>query len=165
MTRHHCHQHDLASTSCRGQVLSVALSLAWLSGTIANMSRHLHHAAAKSPRQHNRQHDSTTQSAAWLDIYITLWSNRLGRFIASMTQQHYCQHDSAATLCNSLIINVNDIWLQQQADTLPAHTGTIHHYIWFLGQCKRPVVLLGIYVKHLLFEDSHLKTLSSILQS
>jgi hypothetical protein len=65
----------------------------------------------------------------------------------------------------SLIINVNKIRLQRQANTLRAHTGTIHPYVWFQGQCKRPYALLGTFVKHLHFEDSHLKTLNSRLSS
>jgi hypothetical protein len=47
----------------------------------------------------------------------------------------------------SLIININKIRLQWQADTLLAYTGTIHHYVWFQGQCKCPDVLRGTSVK------------------
>jgi hypothetical protein len=42
---------------------------------------------------------------------------------------------------------------------LSAHTGTILHYVWFQGQCKRPDALLGTSVKHLHFEDFKLETL------
>jgi hypothetical protein len=56
---------------------------------------------------------------------------------------------------NSLIVNINTIQLQWQANMLLAHTGTIHHYVWFQGQCKRPNALIGTSVKHLCFEDLH----------
>jgi hypothetical protein len=88
---------------------------------------------AKSHRQRRRQHDSTASSPAWLNIYITPQSNHLGSFITSRTRQRRCEHDSASTTHNSLIININKILLQRQADTLPALSVTIHHYVWFMS--------------------------------
>jgi hypothetical protein len=64
------------------------------------------------------------------------------------------------TSYSNLIINISKIQLQWQVDMLPAHTGTIHHYVWFQGQCKNPDTLFGTSVKHLHFEDRCLKTLS-----
>jgi hypothetical protein len=93
----------------------------------------------------------------WVAAPSTAW---LGSIVASMTWQHHHQHDSASTSHNNLIVNVNEKQLQRQADTLPAHTSTIHHYVWFQGQCKNPDTLFGTSVKHLHFEDRRLKTLS-----
>jgi hypothetical protein len=78
-----------------------------------------------------------------------------------MTRQRRHQHDSMSMSHNSLIVNINDIRLQRQADTLLAHICTIHYYIWFQSQCKHPDALPGTSVKHLRFEDSRLKTLNS----
>jgi hypothetical protein len=50
MTWQHRHQHDSTSTSCHSHVTPAASSLAWLSSTITSKTRHLDHAAAKSPR-------------------------------------------------------------------------------------------------------------------
>jgi hypothetical protein len=132
----------------------------------------LHRNAAKSPRQRHHQHVST---AGFLGIYIALPPSHLGSTVTSMTRylhraaakstsnaitcmprQHHCQHDSALTSRNGLIIDINnDICSHQQADTLSAHTDTIHQYTRFQGQCKCPIVLLGISMIHLHFEDSH----------
>jgi hypothetical protein len=178
MTRWHCHQHDSAFTSRRGQVAPAAPSLASLDCIVASMTWHLHRATAKSPQQHRRQHDSAALSPAWLGIYITLWPSHSGSAIVRMTRhlhritaksswQHRCQHDSTALMLawliiyitswsnclsssiasstwqhcyqhdstsishNSLIININKIRLQRQADMLSAHTSTICHYVWF----------------------------------
>jgi hypothetical protein len=125
MTRQHYHQHDSTSISRCDQVVSAAPSPAWLTSTIASMTRLLHHAMAKSPQQHHRQHSSIVSSH------------------------------------NNLIVNINNIWLQRQADTLSAHTETICQYTWLQGQCKHLIVLLDTSMIHLHFEDSHLKTLDS----
>jgi hypothetical protein len=85
-------------------------------------------------------------------------TRHLHRAATKSPQQQHRQHDSKVTSHDNLIININNILLQRQADTLPAHIGTIHHYVWFQGQCKHPITLLGTFVKHLLFEDSRLKT-------
>jgi hypothetical protein len=138
MTRQHRHQHDLTSHS--GQVTSAAPSPAWLGSTITSMTRQWHCAMANvalatpsstwlgnatssmtQHRQRHRQHNSTMSSLAWL-----------GNAIASMTQLRHCQHNSASTSCNDLIVDMNnDICSQWQADTLSAHTSTIHWYTWF----------------------------------
>jgi hypothetical protein len=155
----------MISTLRHNQVAPASLSSTWLSSNVASMTRHLHHTVAKSHRQCRRQHDLTTLLPAWLNIYITPQSNRLGNFITSRTRQRRCQHDSTSTTHNSLIININKILLQRQANTLPALSSTIHHYVWFLSQCKHPVALLGTSMKHLIFKDLCLKTLSSTLLS
>jgi hypothetical protein len=59
------------------------------------MNRHLHHAVAKSSRQHHLQHDLAALSPALLGIYIT--PAGLGSAITSMTQQHHSQHNSTST--------------------------------------------------------------------
>jgi hypothetical protein len=175
MNRQHYHQHNSTSTSRRGQVASVAPSLAWLSSIVISMTRHLHHDVAKSPRQHHQQycfqHDSVSTShcgqvtseaplLVWLGSTITSMTQplhhattnvastmsspvELGSAVVSLIRQHHCQHDSTSTSHKCLITNINNVWLQWQADTLPAHTGPIHHYVWFQGQCKRPDALLG----------------------
>jgi hypothetical protein len=98
---------------------------------------------------------------AWLDSTVDSMTQHLHRTTAKSPRQCHRQHDSTLTSRNGLIININNIWLQRQTDTLPAHTGTTHHYVWFKGWCKRTDALLGTSVKHLRFEDSRLKILSS----
>jgi hypothetical protein len=66
---------------------------------VASMTRHLHHTAAKSPRQRHLQHDSTVLSPALLGIYITPQPSCLGSIVASMTAQHCHQHDSTSISC------------------------------------------------------------------
>jgi hypothetical protein len=108
MTWQHCRQYDLASTSRRGQITSVASSPTWLSiyitswpshldSTIASMTQYVHCIAVMLPRQRRHQHDLTALSLAWLDIYITPQPSHLDSVIASMTQQHRHQHDSTST--------------------------------------------------------------------
>jgi hypothetical protein len=58
MPRQHCRQHDSASTSHHGHVASTTSSPALLGSIVASMTQHLHHTAAKSPRQRRRQRDS-----------------------------------------------------------------------------------------------------------
>jgi hypothetical protein len=82
----HHHQHD-----------SVAPSPAWLSSTIASMTRHLYCTVAKLPRQRRHQHDLVALSPAWLDIYIMQRPSHHDSVITSMTRQHCHQHDSAST--------------------------------------------------------------------
>jgi hypothetical protein len=87
---------------------------------IASMTRHLHHAATKLPRQHRHQHDSAALLPTWLSSILhrgqvnpaassLAW---LGSIVASMTQhlhrvtakspwQHRRQHDSVSTSCHS----------------------------------------------------------------
>jgi hypothetical protein len=136
------------------------------------MTRHLHHVAAKSSRQRHRQHNLVALSPALLCVYIVSWPSHPDSIITSktrqhhrqhdstshsaitsMTQHHRCQHDLASMTCNGLIININTIRLQLQADTLLAHTGTTHQHTWFQGQCKHLIVLLGTSTKHLHFDD------------
>jgi hypothetical protein len=71
--------------------------LAWLSSTVASMTRYLHHADAKSPRQCRCQHGSTSLLSARLGIYITPRPSRPGSIVASMTRQRYHQQDSAVS--------------------------------------------------------------------
>jgi hypothetical protein len=97
LLRQHCRQHDLTSTSRRGQVASAASSRAWLDNIVASMTQHLHRAMAKSPRQRHREHDSAALSPAWLSIYIASWPDHPDSVVTSMTQQHHHQHDSAYT--------------------------------------------------------------------
>jgi hypothetical protein len=47
--RPHCRQHELTSTSCRGQVASATSLPTWLSSTVPSKTRHLHCIMAKSP--------------------------------------------------------------------------------------------------------------------
>jgi hypothetical protein len=94
MTQQHCHQHDSASRSCRGQVAPAASSPAWLGSIVAGMTQHLHRVMAKSSQQRRLQHDSAALSPAWLDIYITPRLSHLDSVVASMTWQHCRQHDS-----------------------------------------------------------------------
>jgi hypothetical protein len=129
---------------------SVAPSPAWLSSIITNMTQYLHHAVAKSSQQRRHQHDSATSLSTWLDIYIAprLTSPRqhhhrydstvpspegldstvvgmnwyLHRAAAKSPWHHHRQHDSTAISHNNMIVNINDIWLQWQVGTLPAHT-------------------------------------------
>jgi hypothetical protein len=160
MTRQHHLQYDSIATSCHGQVASVVPSPAWLDNTAVSMTWQRHRATANVA--------SVVPSPSWLssDITPTSLPAWLDSAVASMTWQWYHtttnvasvayrQLDSAATSRNTLIIKLNDICFQRQADTLPTHTGTIHRYTWFQGQCKRPVALLDTSVIHLHFEDSH----------
>jgi hypothetical protein len=169
------HQHDSTLTSRRGHVASAAPSPAWLDNAVTNMTWYLHRAMAKSPRQCHHQHDlastsrhgqvaSAVPSLAWLSIDIVPQPSHLNSAITSLTRQRHRQHDSASTSRYGLIVNINnDIWFWWQANTLPAHTGTIHQYTWFQGWFKHPVALLGTSIMHLHFEDSHLKILNSRL--
>jgi hypothetical protein len=75
----------------------IVLSPAWLDNIVIGMTRPLHHAEAKSPRQRRCQHDSAALSLAWLNIYITPRPSRLSSVVANMTRQHCRQYDSTPT--------------------------------------------------------------------
>jgi hypothetical protein len=106
MTRQWHRQHDSAMTLCHGQVSSVATSHhaqhcldsavtsrdsavpspAGLGTTVASMTRHLHYAAAKSPQQCHRQHNSISTSCRVQVTSVVPSSARLGSTITSMTR-------------------------------------------------------------------------------
>jgi hypothetical protein len=114
-----CHrQHDLAASLSLWLDIYIILWPSHLDSAIASMTQPLHHAAAKSPWQNN----SVAPSPTWISIYITpqpshlrsvvaSMTRHLRSAIASMTQQHHHRYDSAVTSRNSLIIDINNIWL------------------------------------------------------